>query len=245
MTKLYAELADWYPLITGPSEYEEEATWYTKQIRAFAERDVRSVLELGCGVGANASFMKQWFDIVLVDLSVEMLRICRRINPDLEQHEGDMRTYRDPRAFDAVFVHDAASYLTSPADLEALANNAARHLEPGGVALICPDDMAENFESDSDCGGLDDPSGRGARYLSWSIPGPTANIVITDYVFMLRSPDGDVRVVHDRHTTGRLSQDTWRTAFARAGLTPHIVALEHSDVEPGRHHVVAATKPID
>lgn len=245
LPRLYNDLAPWYTLLTAPGDYEEEATWYTGLLCGHARREVKRVLELGCGSGANASFMKRGFDeIVLVDLSESMLRECRALNPDLEQHQGDMRDVRLDRRFDAVFVHDAASYLLTPDDLARAVETAALHLEPGGVALFCPDDTFETFRPGVDDGGHDGPDGRGLRYLAWSTPGPGEHTVVTDYAYILREPGGEVRVVHDRHLTNRLPQPMWIECLRSAGLEPAMVALEHSEAEVGRHHAFAGTKPL-
>lgn len=242
--KIYGALAPWYTLLTAPEDYEEEAAWYTDQLRTQARRPVREVLELGCGSGANAFHMKAHFQMVVSDLSEEMLAECAQINPELEQHQGDLRSFRLDRLFDAVFVHDAASYLLSEDDLNAAAATAAAHLRPGGVALFCPDDLAENFEPDEDCGGHDGPDGRGLRYLEWSQPGEGATVQV-DYAFLIREADGKMRVVHDRHHTGRLPTQAWFDALESAGLVPSKVALVHSEVEADRHHIIVGVRPED
>ena len=243
MVKLYSTLAPWYTLITAPKEYEEEATWYAEVLRDHATRPVTSVLELGCGAGANASFLKQWFRMTLVDASLEMLAECRKVNPDLELVHGDMRTFRCNHRFDAVFVHDAVSYMTTAADLKAVVETATVHLQPGGVALFCPDDLRENFRPGLDCGGHDGDDGRAARYLAWSSPGPTADTVTTDYAYLLRRADGTVDIAHDRHTTGRLATKLWRSTLEAAGLAATVLPLAHSEVSAERHHVVVGVKP--
>jgi len=109
--RIYADLAGWYTLLTSPADYAEEAAWYQARLLEHARREVNSVLELGCGAGANATYMRQRFEMELVDLSEAMLEQCRQLNPDVPTHVGDMRTIRLPRRFDAVFAHDAVSYV--------------------------------------------------------------------------------------------------------------------------------------
>ena len=108
-------------------------------------RPVQSVLELGSGGGNNASHLKARFALTLSDLSPQMLELSRTLNPELEHVEGDMRTLRLGRRFDAVFAHDATSYLTSAEDVRALAKTAAAHLEPGGLALLHLVDERRSF----------------------------------------------------------------------------------------------------
>ena len=109
----------------------EEAAYYGDRIIESASIRVHSVLELGSGGGNNASYMKQRFTMVLSDMSPEMLEASRSINPELEHILGDMCTLRIPeKQFDAVFVHDAVSYLTSEREVRAMASTAALHCRP-------------------------------------------------------------------------------------------------------------------
>jgi len=134
--RLFGDLAGWFHLFTAPDEYREEADFYARVLRESCAREPRTVLELGSGGGNNASHMKERFDMTLVDLSPAMLDVSRSINPECEHLEGDMRTIRLSRTFDAVFVHDAVSYLLTAEELSAAISTAFEHLAPGGVALF-------------------------------------------------------------------------------------------------------------
>src|SRR3954451_13098124 len=104
--RLYGDLAAWWPLVSPPGHYAEEAA-FAATLLVSASIPVRRVLELGSGGGDNAVHLKQHFAMTLVDLSDEMLAVSRRLNPDGAHHQGDMRTVRLGRTFDAVFLHDA------------------------------------------------------------------------------------------------------------------------------------------
>ncbi len=141
-----------------------------------------------------------------------------------------MRTLRLGRTFDAVFVHDAIEYMTTEADLRAAVTTAYEHCRPGGVAVLVPDDIAENFEASTEHGGRDAPDGRGVRYLPWSTdPDPADTTTTTEYAFLLRSPDGSVRVAHDTHTLGLFGRETWLRVLAEAGFEARSVAEVTSD----------------
>ena len=154
--KLYTDFAEWWPLMSAPEDYEEEATFYFNAMQEAASGRITSVLELGSGGGNNASFMKRRVkELVLVDLSDGMLAHSRKLNPECEHHVGDMRSVRLKKQFDAVFVHDAVQYMTTEHDLAAAIATAAVHCMPGGVALFAPDHVRETFQPGTNCGGHD------------------------------------------------------------------------------------------
>jgi SAM-dependent methyltransferase len=216
--KLYRELAEWFHLLTAPEEYAEEAERYRRVLTEAAERPVETVLELGSGGGNNASHLKAHFTMTLTDLSPQMLAISRSLNPELEHVEGDMRTVRLGREFDAVFVHDAVSYITTQADLGAVIETAFVHCRPGGVALFVPDHVRESFRPGTDCGG-NDGDGRGLRYLEWDWdPDPDDDTYVSDFAYLLRERDGSVRVEHDRHVCGAFRRRVWLALLEEAGF---------------------------
>ncbi len=220
---LYRDLAVWWPLISPPEEYAEEAAFAATVLNT-ASIPVHGVLELGSGGGHNASYLKSSFTMTLADLSPEMLDVSRRLNPECDHHQGDMRTLRLGRTFDAVFVHDAVSYMTSEADLRRAIDTAFVHCRPGGIAVFVPDRIADTFEETTGHGGSDDKDGRAARYLEWTWdPDPADTWILTKYAFLLREADGSVGVVHDTHRTGLFSRDTWLRLLAGAGFEPGAV----------------------
>src|SRR5215203_2943429 len=165
--RMYGELAGWWPLLSAPAVYAEEAGIYRRLLVEAADRPPETVLELGSGGGNNASHLKAHFRMTLVDLSPGMLEVSRELNPECEHVQGDMRTVRLGRTFDAVFVHDAVCYMTTEDDLRLAVGSAFAHCRPGGAALFAPDHLRENFRTGTDWGGHDG-GGRAARFLEWT-----------------------------------------------------------------------------
>jgi SAM-dependent methyltransferase len=243
--RLYTDLAGWFHLLTAPEEYAEEAEFFTRQLIAASQRPVETVLELGSGGGNNASHMKAHFkELVLTDISPDMLELSRSINPELEHIQGDMRTLRLGREFDAVFLHDAVVYMTTEADLRAAVETAYVHCRSDAVALFAPDHLKENFHPPyTDHGGHDGPDGRGLRYLEWTTDSDPADSVYTvDFAYLLRAADGSVHVEQDRHPEGVFSHDTWLRLLRDVGFKARAVPFEHSEEEPGSLEVFVAVK---
>ena len=216
--RFYSDLAVWWPLISPPEEYAEEAA-YAATVLLSASIPVREVLELGSGGGHNAVHLKASFAMTLVDLAEEMLDVSRRLNPECEHHCGDMRTVRLGRSFDAVFVHDAVDYMVTEDDLRRAIETAFLHCRPGGVAVFIPDRIRETFAEGSDHGGSDGADGRAVRYLEWEWdPDPGDTWTQTEYAFLLRDPDGSVRTVHESHRLGLFSGAQWLALLTDAGF---------------------------
>ena len=225
---LYTELADWFYLLTAPEDYAEEAAFYRKTIIDHCSRPPRTLLELGSGGGNNASHLKKYFQMTLTDLSPEMLRLSRGLNPECEHIQGDMRNIRLGREFDAVFIHDAVSYLTSVEDLEKTIQTAWMHCRPGGVVLICPDFTKETFSPGTEHGGHD-KGNTGIRYLSWTREKtPEDTTYIMDMAYLLREGE-DVRCRLDRHVLGLFSETTWLKLLKEAGFSGRKINHAWSD----------------
>ena len=242
-SRLYGDLSSWWPLLSAPEDYEEEAEFYAEILAANSARRPRTILELGCGGGNNASHLKGRFKLTLVDLSEEMLAISRALNPECEHLQGDMRTLRLGRTFDAVFVHDAIMYMTTEDDLLATIRTGAEHLRPGGAALFAPDHVRESFEPAARCGGHDVGT-RAARYLEWTWdPDPADTTYVSDFVYLLRDERGRVRSEYDRHTLGLFPRDAWMRLLSEAGLQAKLIPYEDRNIEPGSGDLFVGVKP--
>jgi SAM-dependent methyltransferase len=237
--RFYGDLAEWWPLISPPEEYVEEAAYAAGLLRQ-ASIPVRQVLELGSGGGHNAVHLKAHFDLTLVDLSDEMLDVSRTLNPECVHRQGDMRTIRLGRSFDAVFVHDAVDYMVSEDDLRQAIETAIVHCRPGGVAVFLPDRTTEIYEDDTDVSGNDGDDGRGVRFMEWSWdPDPTDTWTVTEYAFLLRGPDGSVEVVHETHRLGLFGREEWLRYLTDAGFEARMVVEETSEDRTPRDVFVA------
>ena len=214
--RLYAELADWWPLVSPCADYADEAEVYAELLRDGRPLEPRlRALELGSGGGHCALHMRDSFLFTLSDVSPEMLALSRALQPDLAHELGDMRTMRLGREFDAVFVHDAIMYMTARADLEAACRTAFAHCRRGGLALFLPDFVRETFAPGTDHGGADAPH-RAMRYLEW-VHDVDGHRVPVDFVFALREGN-HTRIVHDHHEWGLFATSEWLEVLQGAGF---------------------------
>lgn len=229
---LYDELVAWYWLVDPTLDHADEAQSYRSALLRGATPRPETLLELGSGAGNNAFHLKRDFRCTLTDLSEAMLGLSRQLNPDCEHLQGDMRTLRLGRTFDAVLVHDAVMYMTSEADLRSVAETAFVHTRPGGACVFAPDCVRETFVEQTNLIEGEDGN-RALRAIEWSWdPDPSDCTTRAEYVFVLR--DGEqVKTVHDRHLEGLFSMETWKALLGAAGysveLTPRALDDGTSD----------------
>jgi SAM-dependent methyltransferase len=216
---MYADLAEWWPLLSPPSVYEEEAAELRPLLLAAADAPPVTLLELGAGGGSLAYHLKNDLQLTLNDLSPDMLAVSRVLNPECAHVAGDMRTLDLAGTFDLVLINDAIMYATTPADAGAVIATAARHCRPGGGLMLIPDFVAETFEADENTGECGTPDGRGLRYVErkWD-PDPRDDTYETVYDFTLRHADSSLDTSREVHHYGLFPRASWLAWLTAAGF---------------------------
>ncbi|MDY6918165.1 MAG: class I SAM-dependent methyltransferase [Chloroflexota bacterium] len=144
--RLYSDLAWLWPIISPPQDYVEETERLCRTIQDRSRIEVGSLLHLGCGAGNNDYTLKEHFEVTGVDLSEDMLGMARWLNPQVAYAQGDMRTVRLGRSFDAVMLLDSVGYMLTEDDLRAAFATAFAHLNPRGLFLTVAEISAERFQ---------------------------------------------------------------------------------------------------
>jgi SAM-dependent methyltransferase len=231
MERLYDDLVSLYPLVSDRAAYAGEAAMVKKAVRLKLGppgpgRRRRTLLELGVGAGHLLSHLTDTFDAVAVDLVPEMLKLSQSLNPDVEHHVGDMRTFRLKGTFDVAMIHDAIHYMTTQDDLLAAMATCHAHLKRGGVALFMPGYVKETFIN-GDVSHLVNFAAEGdLGYVAQTHDADPADDVY-QLIFMLLRRDG-ARVVaeEDRHTCGVFPLATWMRLLDEAGFDARRPKLE-------------------
>jgi hypothetical protein len=224
--RLYEDLARWWPLMSPPVHYVEEAADLLPLLQGDAppaDAPTRTLLELGAGGGSLAYHLKPHFALTLTDRSPGMVAVNQQVNPECEHLVGDMMTLDLGRQFDRVLVHDAIMYATEPAAVRATLRTAARHCRTGGRVVVVPDCVRETFEPSTEHGGEDGDDGRALRYLMWTWDADPADCTFdVSYAFLLRDADGQVTVEQDRHREGLFPRADWLAWCEAEGLSTRI-----------------------
>lgn len=223
---LYSDLAWLWPLWGDPdTEYADWCKDVTHLIRQYATRDVRTLLNLGCGGGKNIYNLKNHFVVTGVDISRSMLDLAQRLNPECRFILGDMRDCTLDQEFDAVLIDDAILYMASRNDLASVFRNAYRHMKPGGVMVVMTEYTKETFRQNSTC-----VSHAESKFKPTNIevvfiendydPDPSDDTCESSIIYLIRE-NGALRIVADHSVVGLFSLEVWRAALHETGFEVH------------------------
>ena len=227
--RLYGDLAYLWPIISPPEDYQDEAEVWRNAIRDKLGQGRHRVLELGVGGGHILSHLTEDFQATAVDISPQMLDLSRKLNPSVEHHLGDMRSLRLGETFDAVLIHDAIACMVTEDDLAATFETAKRHLRPGGLLIVAPEWVRDNFrapmvfhwERKGKRNG-DDIQVTVQEYLH--DPDPSDTEIESVYTYTIVE-GGQERVEQDTHTTGLFPMATWTRLLQEADFQVETVRL--------------------
>ena len=223
--RLYDDLAWLWPMWGSPEEYAGFCAHVTRLILALAEIPVRTLLNMGCGGGKNVFNLKRDYQVTGLDLSPRMLELARELNPECEFVPGDMRDFALDRAFDAVLIDDAVSYMTTRDDLRSAFAAAWRHLHPGGVMVVNPDDTKETFLQNRTvvtlAAGKAKPAELDVVFVENAYdPDPDDDQYEETMVYLIRE-GGRPRIETDRHILGLFARPVWVETLAEVGFRIH------------------------
>jgi SAM-dependent methyltransferase len=140
------EYADQYDTFYHDKDYEAECDLIEEVFRRYADKPVKSILDLGCGTGNHAiPLARRGYQVTGVDRSSEMVEHAKaklqsqtlpsQLQPQFL--EGDVRSLDLGNTFDAVLMMFAVlGYQLTNDDVLAGLRTVRRHLRPGGL-FVC------------------------------------------------------------------------------------------------------------
>jgi len=226
----FYDLAEYYDPINDWKDYRGETRRLEAIVARFGRPKSTTWLDVACGTGRHLEFLGETYSTVGVDRSRKMLRIARQRLPGVRLIQGDMRTFRLQERFDVVScLFSAIGHLTTEEDVRTTFANFARHLNPGGVAIVEPWIDPSAFRP-----GLfhlrthQDPTLTVVRLSSSSRRG---NRSIIHYHFLIAEPGRDIRQVQVTDIGLLLSRDRLLALMRQAGLKARFFAR---GLMPGR-----------
>jgi SAM-dependent methyltransferase len=242
--RLYNDLAWTWPIISPPSDYVEDADKTRGFLLKHSKIAIKTLLNLGCGGGHDDFGLKRYFAITGIDLSPAMLELARKLNPQVTYLEGDMRTMRLDKSFDAVFLGDAVNYMLTREDLAAAFRTAYAHLKPGGAFITFVEQTPETFVQNKTKVAAHKKGDVEIVFIeNLYDPDPSDTTCEDTFVYLIRR-GGKQQVEVDHHVSGIFGLQTWLDLMTEAGFTGISKTVEEYPDYPQLYTLVGI-KPLE
>lgn len=231
--RLYRDLAWTWPIISPPKDYIEESERIKRLIRKHTKIPVKTLLNLGCGGGHVDWVLKKYFTITGVDISPNMLKNARKLNPQVKYLKGDMRNVRLRREFDAVLIHDSINYMLTRKDLKAVFKTAYLHLKPGGVVYTCVEEH-NKIQQNKTKFSVNKKGNTEITFIeNYYDADPRDTMYESTFIYLIRK-NRKLRVHTDRHLCGIFKLKTWFSVIREVGFKLKRQRFIHSTIPKTR-----------
>src|SRR3989338_1203882 len=212
--KSYSRLARLYDLIHSDKDYKKEVEFIEFVIEKMSKRKVNSILDVACGTGSHAIYLKKNYFVIGIDSAKSMLEVAKKKVKDIDFFREDMRDFNLDRTFDAlVCLNDSFSYNTTEEEIIDTLRCFSKHLENDGIILfdvlsILPKERVEinSFvENDTEV----------SRISKW-VPNEK-NTVRVEYIYFVRQGNNSEFHV-DHHTYNLINLRRLRKLMKKAGF---------------------------
>jgi SAM-dependent methyltransferase len=243
--RMYGDLAWIWPIISPPGDYVEETELLSRVIKKHSKIEVKTLLHLGCGGGHNDYTFKKHFKMTSVDISEDMLRLAKKLNPEVIYRLGDMRTIRLGERFDAVTILDSINYMRTVEDLRSAFITAWEHLKLGGIFLTFVEESAGQFKQNkTQCSTHSQGDVEIVFVENDFDPDPTDTTGETTFVYLIRRR-GELEIHTDHHLFGIFKLETWLDLLREVGFEIKQMKFEHSTFAKGEcYPMFVCTKPL-
>lgn len=214
---MFTSSADIFDALYAFRDMRTEARRALALARKAARRPIASVLDVGCATGDHAAHVARSGvrHVEGLDLDRRLVSLAREKHPNLRFRSGDMTTVRLDRRFDAILsFYGVIAYVRTRAGLRRFATNVARHIEPGGVAVIEPWHLAGEYEP---LPAVRHVATKDLAIARASVATTTGRAVRLD-VHYLVARGSRVRHLEEVHRLGLFTREEQLDALRRAGL---------------------------
>ncbi|HEY9157525.1 class I SAM-dependent methyltransferase [Candidatus Binatus sp.] len=212
---MFLESSELYDAIYHFKNYARECE-RLRALIADAVPGARTILDVACGTGEHAKFLKEHYAIDGVDLNENYLRAARLKNPAGRYTRADMIDFDLAAAYDVVTcLFSAIGYVRTADRMNRAIACMARHVKPGGVLIVepwlTPDDWKPGA---SHIHGGEIGADKVCR-MSHSSRQGNLSVLLLHY---LRSrPDG-IEHYSEQHELGLFTRDEMTRAFESANM---------------------------
>lgn len=215
---MFSKSARFYDAIyaAADKDYKIEAEKAHQIIQQMKRSSGNTLLEVACGTGLHASVFQKYYMVEGLDLDAEMLTVASHKYPDITFHQADMIDFSLHKQFDVITcLFSSIGYVKTKARMEQAIQNMAQHLVPGGVLMVEPWFMPEQWTTGRVSAlFVDQPDIKISRMNISEADGRLSFFV---FHYMVATADG-VEYFTERHELGLFTHEEYMEAFHKTGL---------------------------
>lgn len=215
---MFTKSQRFYDAIYSFKDYAGEA----ERLKGFIAQHKRSagnaLLDVACGTGGHAPYLRDDFAYEGLDLDPGMLALARERFPDIPFHLGDMVDFDLGHQFDVVCcLFSSIGYTRTVPRLRQAIATMARRVRPGGLVIVAPFLSPDVWvPGQPHALFVDQPELKLAR-MNVSEADASGTVAILDFHYLVATPEG-VEQFSERHELGLFTDEQYRDAFAASGL---------------------------
>ena len=213
--RVFIESAELYDAIYHFKNYAREG----ERLRALIDEAVpaaSTMLDVACGTGKHARFLKERFAVDGVDINENYLRAARQKNPAGNYMRADMTDFDLGRSYDVVnCLFSAIGRVMTFERLERAIACMARHVRRGGALIVEPWFTPDQWKP----GSLFVHVGEigATKVCRMSLSGRDGDISVLLYHYLSGTPE-NVEHYTERLELGLFTRDEMTWAFESAGM---------------------------
>jgi SAM-dependent methyltransferase len=229
----YSRSATYYDALLDAAgkDYAREAIVIGDLAERYKRSRGRTLLDVACGTGRHLEHFQVRFECEGLDIDRGMLAIATERCPEVHLHLTDMIGFNLGKRFDVITcLFGSIAYLPTVQRFEQTVGSFARHLVPGGVAIVEPWLRPDEWEEGRVSARFADlPDLKIARM---HVGRRDADTAILNFHYMVAMRDG-IRNFEETHRVMLLSDAQYRVAFSRAGFELRRDVLNGRDLYVG------------
>lgn len=213
---MYDQSAEFYDDIYSPvKNYKKE----TKQLISWIKKYVphcKNILDVACGTGEHAKFLKEKYSVDGIDLNPSFLEISKKKNPKGHYELADMTHFDLKKKYDLILcLFSSIGYVKTLPNLQKTLACFAHHLTQGGMAFVEPWLTSQNVKD----GRLQlyEVETASSKICRMSLIEVKDRISMINFHYLI-GKDKQIQHRTEQHHLGLFTDDEMRSAFQQAGF---------------------------
>jgi ubiquinone/menaquinone biosynthesis C-methylase UbiE len=219
---IYKDLAKYYDLIYSFKDYKAEADRVKALITKYKKIAGKDLLEIACGTGKHAQYLKKNFCILATDVNSGMLGVARKNVKGVTFKQADMVNLHLKKEFDVIVcLFSSIGYAKTYANLKKTIEGFAKHLKKGGVVIIEPWFTKDVYMLNTPhMTTYDDKDIKIARL---NVSKAKGIVSIMDMNYLIAERGKNVKHFVDRHELGMFDIEKMKEMMEKSGLKTKFV----------------------